>query len=222
MGGIGSGRLSGGGRDKVESCRSIDVNRLRRAGCLSPGWAGGWQWTSDGEKVAWIGIRAGADQLNLTYRVRIGGGEWEDIAEIVRIVRVPCRYGGSRPYFRCPGIVNGVACGARVAKLYVPGRYFLCRHCYRLAHSSQSEGAWDRALRRANTIRQRLGGDQGIDSVFPNKPKGMWRRTYSRLCEQVFAAEIFADKAFELHAGRLLARLDTHRRSDNRKRSFWS
>ena len=25
----------------------------------------------------------------------------------VRIVRVPCRFGGTRPYFICPGVVNG-------------------------------------------------------------------------------------------------------------------
>ena len=52
---------------------------------------------------------------------------------------------------------NGVACGRRVAKLHGSGRYFLSRHCYRLVHASQSEVAWDRALRRANKIRQRLG-----------------------------------------------------------------
>ena len=50
MGGFGSGRPSGSGRDTVEACRAIDVNRLHKAGCLRAGWAGGWQWTRDGEK----------------------------------------------------------------------------------------------------------------------------------------------------------------------------
>jgi hypothetical protein len=43
--------------------------------------------------------------------MRMDCGEWEDVAETVRIVRVPCRFGGARPYFICPGFVNGVACG---------------------------------------------------------------------------------------------------------------
>src|SRR3954468_6130263 len=50
----------------------------------------------------------------VTYRVRIGHGDWQDVAETVRIVRTACRFGGSRPYFVCPGIVNGVACDRRV------------------------------------------------------------------------------------------------------------
>ena len=139
------------------------------------------------------------------------------MAETVRIVRVPCRFGGARPYFICPGVVNGVACGRRVTKLYGPGRYFLCRHCYRLAHASQSEDAWDRTLRRANKIRQRLGGDPGMAAPFPPKPKGMWRRTYERLREQALAAEILADEAFVSRAERLLARIDNRKR----KRRFW-
>jgi hypothetical protein len=137
MGGFGSGRPSGSGRGKVENSRSINVNQLHNAGCLRPGWRGGWQWTSNGERVAWINLRAEADCVHLSYRVRIGGVEWEDVEETVRIVRVPCRFGGSRAYFICPGFVNGIACGRRVAKLHGPGRYFLCRHCYRLAHGSQ-------------------------------------------------------------------------------------
>ena len=36
VGGLGSGRPSSGGRDKVEECRSLDVNRLHREGCLGP------------------------------------------------------------------------------------------------------------------------------------------------------------------------------------------
>ena len=126
----------------------------------------------------------------------------------MRIVRVPCPFGGARPYFICPGVVNGIACGRRVAKLHSPGRYFLCRHCYRLAHASQSEGQWDRTLRRANKIKQRLGGDPGMAAPFPKKPKGMWRRTYERLRDECFDAEMRADEAFAVHAERLFARID--------------
>jgi hypothetical protein len=162
-------------------------------------------------------VRAEANRLVLSYCVRIGGGEWEDVAETIRIVRVPCRFGGVRPYFICPGAVNGIACGRRVAKLYGSGRYFLCRYCYRLAHASQSEGAWERTLRRANKIRQRLGGDPGMAAPFPERPKGMWRRTYERLHDAAFNAEFLADKAFVIRAERLLAKID---RTKGRK-GFW-
>lgn len=154
----------------------------------------------------------GQDRLYLNYRVRVGGGAWEDVAETVRIVRVACRLGGSRPYSICPGVVNGIACGRRVVRLHGPGRYFLCRHCYRLAHASQGEGTWDRTLRRANKIRQRLGGDSGMAAPFPPRPKGMWRRTYNRLREQAFEAEMRADEAFAIQAERLLARIDNPKR----------
>jgi hypothetical protein len=99
-------------------------------------------------------------------------------------------------------VVNGINCGRRVAKLHGPGRYFLCRHCYRLAHTSQSESEWDRALRRADKIKQRLGGDPSVTASFPKKPKGMWRQTYERLREETFKAEMLADEAFAVLAER--------------------
>ena len=205
MGGFGSGRPSGGGREVVEACRSLDVNRLHRAGCLRAGWHGGWRWMQDGEQVAWIGLRAEADLLRLLYRVRIAGGDWQEVDETVRTVRTPCRLGGSRPYFVCPGVVNAVACGRRLVKLFGAGRYFLCRHCYGLAYSSQREGALDRTLRRANKIRPRLGGEPGMAARFPGRPKGMWQKTYDRLSWTVFEAEMAAED--EIHAR--LARLET-------------
>lgn len=207
MGGFGSGRSAGFGRDTVESCRSIDVNRLHREGCLKPGWYGSWQWRRDGEKVASLNLRAGAGGLRLSYRVRISGGEWEDVEENINIARVCCRFGGSRPYFLCPGVVNGVTCGRRVAKLHGPGRYFLCRHCYRLAYASQSEGSWDRALRRTNKIRQRLGDYSCSAKSFPERPKGMWRRTYEHLRDKSTHAEMLANEAFIARAERLLGNL---------------
>jgi hypothetical protein len=97
-----------------------------------------------------------------------------------------------------------------VAKLYGAGTYFLCRYCYRLAHASQRENRYDRALRRANNIRMRLGGEPGIAAAFPPRPKGMHRRTYERLQSAVFNAEILAEEQIAV----LLARLQ---RSDRRR-----
>ena len=196
----------------------IDVNRLHREGCLKPGWRGGWHWTLDGKKMASVNLRAEPDRLRLSYRVRIGGGEWEDVEENINIVRVSCWFGGSRPYFLCPGVVNGVPCGRRVAKLHGPGRYFLCRHCYRLTFASQSEGRWDRALRRSNKIRHRLGGEPGLVKTFPERPKGMWRQTYNHLRDKSIHAETLANEAFIAQAERLWANLDI----PERKRSFLS
>ena len=48
MGGFGSGRPAG--RCKVEACRSIDVNRLHREGCLRAGSWASRQWSRDGDK----------------------------------------------------------------------------------------------------------------------------------------------------------------------------
>ena len=58
MGGIGSGRPAQEDRDTVESCRALDMNRRKWAGCLKPGWAGAWGWAQDGEQVASVRLRA--------------------------------------------------------------------------------------------------------------------------------------------------------------------
>jgi hypothetical protein len=110
----------------------------------------------DGERVAWIQLRSERDYVHLDYSVRPSGEEWQTVSETVAIIRVPGRYGGERTYFVCPGVVNGNVCGRRVVKLYGGGRYFLCRHCYRLTYASQREGEWDRLIREATKIRTRL------------------------------------------------------------------
>lgn len=178
MGGYGSGRT--GHTQKAEDCRSLDVNRLHREGCLEPGRIGKWVWSRDGRETAHIGYRAEEGRFVLDYRVRHYGGEWEDIKQSTRLTYAPCKYGNKRPYFICPGVVNGRACGRRVGKLFSGGRYFLCRHCYNVAYASQSEARYDRMLRRANKIRMALGGEPGTAHWIANKPKGMWQRTYQR------------------------------------------
>jgi hypothetical protein len=75
-------------------------------------------------------------------------------------------------------------CGRRVAVLYGPGRYFLCRHCYDLVYEGQRENEMNRALRRAQTIRERLEGSANMTKPFPERPKGMHHETYWWLREE--------------------------------------
>jgi hypothetical protein len=184
MGGFGSGRPRSSHFGTVEGVPAIDVNRLHRSGALRPGLLVTLQSTHDGEKVNSIYLVTGRDRVNLSYHVRNDDG-WREIIETVRMVRVPCRLGGTRPYFVCPGVVAAACghradCARRVAKLYFTGADFLCRECAKLAYASQSEDRLSRSTRRAGKIRQRLGGDPDIAAPFPPKPKGMWRRTYER------------------------------------------
>ena len=162
-------------------------------GCLRPGWSGGWQWTHDGKQVALINLRTETDRLHLSIASASAAANGRCDGDRPHRPRAAVAFGGARPYFVCPGVVNGVACGRRVAKLHGAGRYFLCRHCYRLGYASQREGGLDRALRRANKIRLRLGGETGMAARFPDRPKGMWRRTYERLRWHVFEAEMAAE-----------------------------
>lgn len=180
MGGSGSGRYSGLGRSTVEDNRSLDVNWLNRAGCLADGWHGGWNWMRDGERVASINVASDGYSVTLRYRYRSYGDDWQDIKQRVLLHHAPCRFGGTRPYFICPGVINGKRCMRSVTKLYGAGRYFLCRHCYDLPYASQSEHTWDRALRKAQNIRIELGGSPSLYESFPDKPKHMHWKTYWR------------------------------------------
>jgi len=77
-----------------------------------------------------------------------------------------------------------------VAILYGPGRYFLCRYCYDLVYESQRENAMYRALHKAQSIRERLGGSANMTEPFPEKPKGMHWSTYDRLFWEHHEAEM--------------------------------
>jgi hypothetical protein len=165
-------------------------------GWLQPGWSGICQWAapSAGESngITAIGLRAGVGQLYLSYALRVGDGEPEAVAETVSITHVPCGLGGSRPFFICPGDA-AAGCGRRVLKLYLSHRYFLCRHCGQLVHSSLCEQPRQRSFRRVHKLWQRLGI---VDELsVPGKPEGMSLRQYERLLDATLKAEAQADKA---------------------------
>ena len=180
MGGLGSGRRWWvGSKDTTEDYRQIDVRRWHREGYLTQGRSFGWQWSRDGQVQASIQVRAAEDHIVLTYRHCTGGSSWKDEEYPVRLAWTPCSLGGRRPWFICP--VRG--CGRRVAILYCGG-IFACRHCYRLAYASQREMTFDRAIRRADSIRDRLGWERGLLAPNGDKPKGMRWRTYLHLLQE--------------------------------------
>jgi len=166
----------------VEDYRCVDVLRWHRAGLLRPGGWFGWSWYEGKRHEASIGVAVTGDGVRLSYVRGRGTANERSVSYAVGIARTACHFGGSRPWFVCPGR----GCGRRVTRLYLRGAYFLCRHCQGLGYR---EGRPYRLLRRARRIRERLGGPCGLSRPFPARRKGMWRRTYLRLLTQAVDAQ---------------------------------
>ena len=208
MGGPGSGQwYRWSKKDTTEGLRSLDIRRLHRQGLLQPGTRFTSSWrrggSDTGSSVSGLVL---PDQVVLLYRRRDHGGEWEEVEEPIRLDWTACHLGGRRPWFRCPGVKRGVPCGRRVALLYGAGKYFLCRHCYELTYASCSEGPRDRTLRKAQKLRERLGGSGNMMHAFPAKPKGMHWQTYWRLEEQGREADLASWQALLVDLEKLEAR----------------
>lgn len=166
----------GGKRTTINFLR-LDIRTLKRDGLLIPGRNSRVYWSRRGADIGEINVLAEACRLVISYQSEDSNGEWEAKEYAVQIERTDCNLGGQRVWFWCPG------CGRRVAVLY--GReVFTCRHCRNLAYASQRETANDRAIRRADGIREKLGWEIGIANPRGDKPKGMHWKTYWRLQDQ--------------------------------------
>jgi hypothetical protein len=184
---------------------------LARAGYLSSPRIGGWQWTSQGEVTASIGMTGGRDAITLEYRVRSGGGDWQSVHQRVPIQWTRRRLGGERPWFICDVQANDVYCGRRVSKLYGAGRHFACRRCYRLGYAIQRGGPMDRAHHRLARLHRKIGAEyHGPDGPVPPKPKWMRWRTYSRIAKEIEAGGDHLEAVFLAGAQRILARAERH------------
>lgn len=202
MGGYNSGRQ--GGKNCTTDMRALDVRKLQRSGCLNPGPSFGWSWTRGGNTIASINIRVDSrHSVGLNYRSRANGGEWVDRAYSVALTWTDCHYGGQRAWWCCPA----VGCGRRVAVLY-GGAIYACRHCHQLAYKSQRQTTDDRAIRRADKLRDRLGWVPGIVHPHGGKPKGMHWSTFARLKVQHDADVIRALTGMTGTLGKLTVRLE--------------
>jgi hypothetical protein len=130
MGGCGSGRISGGGKELTSQFFQIDVRELSRQGRSTPDQSFILQWVQNEQIAASVAARSGCDQIDFSYRQRLPGKQhFEDKTYAVPIEWSLCNYGGRRAWFRCP--VAG--CERRVAILYF-GTELACRQCCLLAY----------------------------------------------------------------------------------------
>ena len=187
MGGIGTGRYYRWNSDttKTEEVRRVDIRFLKMMGYLSPGARGSLSWNCRGEPAGGIRFETKHDAIHLIYKQRRYGEDWQDRNERIAFNWTPCNYGGERQWLICPH------CGRRVAVIYGLESGFLCRHCYSLPYSSQSEGHIDRMMRKGRKISKRIENENG----YFEKPKGMHWKTYDMLVKQERDISIYVDTA---------------------------
>ena len=144
----------------------LDVRDLRRRGAFDGGWleiGPTLRWP----RVATLQIARYAIILDLRDR---------DLPQRIRVSWAKVHLGGERPWMHCPH------CAKRVARLYRGLGGYFCRACVgKPAYASQRLSAEARAGYRASKLRLQLGGDAHLAAPFPERPRGMHRRTYARL-----------------------------------------
>jgi hypothetical protein len=166
VGGFGSGQRWSK-KSVVESCYSIDTATLKRWKLLSPGTsysAGSFEWGREQNNGASVSYRLTVGQttgtLQLLYSMKSQNAELD---YTVRLVTTACHLGGVRWWFICPLVKAGVACGRRVRKLYLCGKYFGCRHCHNLTYrSSQESDSRVYAMLRNGINTDMFGGVHGM------------------------------------------------------------
>ena len=123
----------------------------------------------------WLASAAARENItsfaHVAFEIRRG-----ELVEAVDVELLPCRFGGSRAYFRCPS----PECARRATDLYSNGDVFRCRVCMGLAYRSQQLRPAARIMQRRDKIAAPLRVQNWF--AFPEpRPPGMHQRTYDRL-----------------------------------------
>jgi hypothetical protein len=157
-------------RDICEDFLRIDIRRL-----LTRPDAPTWQYPTGAIAISINGGSAHLIHDGLDY--------------FVVVERTRCNYGGSRPWFLCPG------CGDRRAVLFghPRGGHLGCRRCLKLLFLTECDDAFDRAIHKLRKIELRVcEPSTEIVGTAPvaDKPKGQHWRTYDLQVTKLINARI--------------------------------
>lgn len=204
MGGFGSGRSTYATTPTVGRSLEIDADSLTDA-VDRPGSTARKRWGEEDDPTHELRIQfegettAGrAEYVRFEYDVSAG---WTDHPtendHRAALEYTEPHFGGARPWFRCPGVVDGDTCDRRVRKLYFPrgAKYWLCRECYDLGYLTArasgdavktAELRYRRAFAKADVEGRRPHPNNPPHR--PERPKGMHHATFTELVEAVEAA----------------------------------
>ena len=192
------GARSGAGRPgykvKGEQLKRLDIRELSRRKLLTRESSFTWSWNRGGEPTGSINVSVHPQRAVSLIYTFTEGQQVRNIHDRVALIYTACHFGGERPWFQCP------RCSSQVATLYLRGGRFACRHCQRVAYSSQSEDAIDRTWRKQRQIEETLGENW-------QRPSRMRQHTYERLIDELTDCELKRDAAFGVAVARLMAAL---------------
>lgn len=191
MGGYGSG--NGRFASQMDEFLKLDLASFK-PNWFQCGYSGSLTWSRGGHKTGSIGYRLGVDFMVLNYTA----GQEPDrvtISDRFEMEFTDQPFGGRRRWIVCNGC-------RRRCRVLIGGRYFRCRLCYDATYPSQYERFRVVGLHKAETARERLGADPGISKPLPPKPKGMHWRTYRKLQEINWDAQLAIDRALAGYFGR--------------------
>jgi hypothetical protein len=155
-----------------EQVSALDADHIASWGALA-GYAG--PITFDDTEPAKLHVEHDTerDRFSAFYVWKGKEDEAGPIRSTVHLERRPCRFGGTRAYFICPG------CARRTLRLAVLAGGLCCGTCGRITWGSRRETETRRLVRRANKIALRLGLDYFGDH--PMRPPHMRAATYARI-----------------------------------------
>ena len=152
MGGFGSGDWADVAKRKtaVELCMSISAKSLKDNGFFAENKSGAISWTNEfSELIGSVKIQSFVNGNGNKTHIELAIEGFVTSRQKIGLTTTPCNYGGWRWWFVCPLVKNGIYCGNRVTKLFLPpaAEFFGCRQCYDLTYEScQRSHKYDRVL----------------------------------------------------------------------------
>lgn len=182
MGGLGSGR-SNREAMHVDRLIQLDISKLQ-ASAFQLFQVFGLVWRDGCKEVA----RAKCEHLGENIRLSYFYDRNFKVSEDIVLQRTEINFGGSRVWFNCP------SCGKRCRILYLTKRVE-CRTCARLVYPSQYNQFRVPGEAAALTIRTKLSVNPNYEIIGFEKPKGMHWRTYRKLEQVVWNADVAFDNS---------------------------
>ena len=182
-------------RPKCEHFLRLDIRALARKGLLQSGKDADLLVASpDANRSAIVHLVAKDDGIDLLCE-SADSNKPLGTSCFVQVEHTSGRYGGVRPWFRCP------RCGARRAVLlgFVNDGKFGCWGCMDVVYASQDDRKICRLWRKQAKLESKL-----VDGY--RKPRGMHWSTFNEICKNLNAVCVRQDRLFCDGARKLLQR----------------